>query len=285
MDKNKDNQPGNQEKRDVFSAPEIKIKQEFKKSFQNWFKKNVKIIIPVSIIILLLIILFIFINSNKSKLFPPEMNSNYIKNYHTGLESNIEFILLNLHNNLPVPDSIEFYADSVKYIRKDVTEMLSRDKLGKVLSEMGFVYSIVIDFKSFKDLDVESWIYRANYNDNEKNLVYAEFVLDFINRDNIITIKSLELNYEYFKSVEIPATEIPKDTTKKPVKKDSVITVDSTIKIKKDTTSNVNDKEETIKEDDKKTEENEKEKNEKKQDVKTEETDKDKPARRDSTKK
>lgn len=285
MDKNKDNLSGNQEKSDVFSTPEIEIKQGFKKTFQNWTKRNIKVIVPVGIIILLIIVLFIFINSHKSDLFPPELNSNYVKNYHAGLESNIEFILLNLHNDIPVPDSVEFNSDSIKFIRKDITETLTGEKLKKRLSEMGFVYSIVIDVKSFKDLDIESWIYRANYNDNEKNLVYAEFVLDFTNRDNIITLKSLELNYEHFKSIEIPVTETPKDTSKKPVKKDSLLTADSISKMKKDTTTKLKEKDETIKEDEMKTDESEKDKNEKKQDNKTEDTDKDRPARRDSVKK
>lgn len=285
MEKNNENMSGDKGKSDVFSTPEIEVKHGFKNAFQNWTKRNIKVIVPVTVIILLIIILFIFISSNKSGLFPPELNSNYVKNYHSGLESIIESILLNLHNDIPVPDSIEFISDSIRFIRKDMTETLSGNLLHKRLAEMGFVYSIVIDFKSFKDLDVESWIYRANYINNEKNLVYAEFVLDFINRDNIITLKSLELNYEHYKNIEIPVTETPKDTSKKSVKKDSLITADSLAKIKKDTTALKTEKEEIIKDDEKKTDETEKDKDNKKQEVKPDDSDKDKPARRDSIKK
>ncbi|MBN1633765.1 MAG: hypothetical protein JW917_06345 [Ignavibacteria bacterium] len=290
MEKNKSNLPEHIKNNDIFSTPEIEIREGFSNTLKKWTKKNKKVIIPVAIIILLLVIIFIFISSNKSKLFPPVINANYVKNYQSGLESNIEFILLNLHNDIPVPDSIEYRSDSIQFIRKDITEMLSRDKLHRRLSDMGFVYSIVIDFKSYKDLYVESWIYRANYNDNEKNLVYAEFVIDFENKDNVITIRSLELNYEHFKSIELPVITTPSDTTKQSVKKDSLISSDSTAKVKKDTSSAVKSKEEIIEDGEKKSEEAEREKING-DDTKKEETpeikseDKDKPASRDTSKK
>lgn len=289
MEKNNSEIPEKVRKNDVFSTPEIEMDKGLFNTFIRWIKKNVKVIIPVAIIILLILVLFIFIG-NKSKLFTPVLNSNYVKNYHSGIESKIEFILFNLHNDFPVPDSIEFHSDSIKFIRKDFTENLSKDKLNKSLSGMGFVYSIVIDLKSYKDLNIESWIYRANYNDNEDNLVYAEFTIDFVNNDNIIKILSLELNYEHYKNIELPVITTPVDTSKKTVKKDSLIAADSIAQVKKDTSAAVKDKEEILKDGEKKTEETDKEKksdednkNEKKPNNKIDE--KDKPASRDTSKK
>lgn len=288
---NKDNNKQDfKRKNDVFSTPEIEIEKGFVNKILKWSKKNSKLIIFLTVLVITIIILFFFINSYKSKLFPPVINANYVKNYHSGLESNVESVLLNFHNDIPVPDSVEYISDSIRFIRKDITEILNKGKLYKQLSAMGFVYSIVIDLKSYKDLDVESWVYRANYNDNEENLLYAEFTLDFTFKNNIIYIKSLELNYEHIKYVDIPLELPPEDTSQKTIKTETEeSTADSTVKVEKDTTQSsknkddVNLKPEDIKTDDKTNEKDNKE--EKNKDIKHGDTDKDKPAKRDSVKK
>ena len=289
MDNNK-NQQDLKRKNDVFSTPEIEIDKGFFNNVIKWIKKNNKFIIPFALSLLIIFVLYLLISSNKSKLFPPEINSNYVKNYHSGLESNIEFLLLSLHNDIPVPDSVEFISDSIKFIRKDITEVLTKNKLYKQLSAMGFVYSIVIDLKSYKDLDIESWVYRANYNENEKNLIYAEFTIDFTYKNNVIDVKSLELNYEHFKSVEIPVELPPKDTSEKTIKEETEeITADSTLKKDIDTSKNTKSRtDENLKTEENNTDDNLKEKDgkeEKNKDIKSENTDKDKPAKKDSVKK
>jgi hypothetical protein len=286
---NNNNQQDFKRKNDVFSTPEIEIDKGFFNNIIKWIKKYKKIIIPIALSALVIFVLYLLISSNKSKLFPPEINANYVKNYHSGLESNVESILLNFHNDIPVPDSVEFISDSIRFIRKDITEVLPKNKLYNQLSAMGFVYSIVIDLKSYKDLDIESWVYRANYNENEKNLIYAEYTVDFTYKNDVIDVKSLELNYEHFKTVEIPVEFPPKDTAKTLKEENEEIIADSTLKTDIDTSKNTKNKvEENLKTEEKNTDDKliEKDgKDEKNKDIKSEEIDKDKPAKRDSVKK
>jgi len=232
MDENNKNNSNLNKNNDVYSTPDIGAN---KNGFRNIIKSNFKYILTVLIFIFVLLITILIFKSNDSEFF--NSNSDFVKNYHSGIESNIEFILLNLHNDIDIPDSVSFNSDSVNFISKESTMLLNLKALKDVLAKMGFVYSIVIDSKSFKEADIISWVYRANYNENTNNIIFAEFTVDFSFKNNTVIIRNLELNYQQIKNVEliIPPVKKP-DTVVVNLKKDTTKT--DSVSIKSDTLKN-----------------------------------------------
>ncbi len=254
---------------DIFTTPfiGIKVKKTNKSFFFKLSNHKKKIIIITGGLILLFIILIIF-RSKDGNLFNREIYS--IRNYSTGLEANIESFLFFLHNDEPLPDSVKFYFSSILYIDLNFQENCGLKRLKELLSKRGFVHSIVIESKTFKDFGVNSWIYRTNF--KEGDFINAEYIIDFEYKNDTIFPKSFELLSETRKVIEninIP----PKDSVnvKKKKKETELIIIDSAAKRKVDSIKRVESKKEEkdlkeieikegIKEEDKIKEENKNEK-------------------------
>ncbi|MCX7833477.1 MAG: hypothetical protein N2490_04630 [Ignavibacteria bacterium] len=229
---NKQNQY-REEDSDVFSTPFVvekkkKEKATFLRSLKGVNKK--KIIYIVLVLIVILLIFLLLITGSDNNLFKGEIKS--VRNYSTGLEASIESFLFYLHNDEPLPDSIKFYFDKVSYIDLHFQETCGLKRIKELLSKRGFVHSIIIESKTFKDLGVNSWIYRTNF--IEGDYINAEYIIDFEYKNDTLFPKSFELLSETKKQKEdigIPS----KDTVIKKKKRETeVISIDTLTKNKID---------------------------------------------------
>jgi len=225
-----------QKNEDVFSVPKLNVEE---KTFTEKYRKYLlPFLITSGVIVLILLAVFIFKGRNY-------FNGNFIPDTLvnrnlSGTDSKIERILYYLYSGYTLPDSIEFSVSNVPFITKNGRETM--DSL-KLISTLRMIPVKKIDFesKSFVDKDINSWMYRVNYNDNEKKLTNSEYKIDYIEKpDGMIIITSIELLSEN-KTEEL--FTIPSDTSAKPKKdisdslKNRKSTIDSLKKaeIKKDT--------------------------------------------------
>lgn len=228
-----------EDKNDVFTTPFTEKKEEKKTSFLEKFKglryKKLFYII-ISIIFLIIVLILLFKRAEKD-LLRGEIKS--VRNYSTGLESNIESFLFYLHNNEPLPDSVKFYFDKVLYIEFNLQETCGLKRIKELLFKRGFVHSIVIETKTYKDLDIYSWIYRTNF--IEGNYVNAEYIIDFEFKNDTIYPKSFELLSETKKQEEVISIPSKDTVIKKKKKETEIIIIDSVAKSKVDSAKKRNE--------------------------------------------
>lgn len=269
--KNTQNLDENDKKKDltdnVFSSPFNKKEKKTKTSLKEKFIKYKINILYFLIPLLLIIVVLLIITGGHKDIVEKEKRS--IRNYPSGIESNIESLLFYLHNDEPLPDSVKFYFDVVSYIESNFNENCSLKRLKELLSKKGFVHSIVIESKTFKDFGINSWIYRTNF--LEGDFINVEYIFDFEFKNDTIILKSFELLSEVRREKEIIGVPI-KDSSniKKKKKETEVIIIDSSARKKVDSVKKIDElkenkelKETEIKEGDKDVNNEPKEKKEK----------------------
>lgn len=194
---------------DVFAVPKLQIEE---KSFAEKYKKY---FVPASVFVgvILLIFLTIFMFKGRNYFDGNIIPDSLINKNLTGTDSKIERILYYLYSGYTLPDTIEFSVSNVLFITKNGRETIDSLKLISNLRRIS-VKSIDFESKAFIDKDINAWMFRVNYNENDNKLIDAEYKIDFLEKpDGIITITTFELLSEN-KSDEILLTP-PVDTLAK----------------------------------------------------------------------
>jgi len=188
---------------DVFSVPKLQIEEK------SIFEKYKKYILPASaflgIIALVLLAVFFFKGRNyfDGNLIPDSLINRNL----SGTDSKVERILYYLYSGFTLPDTIDFSVTNVSFITKNGRETIDSLKLISYLRKIP-VRRIDFEGKAFIDKDINAWMFKVIYDDNQNKLIYAECKIDFIEKpDGIISLITFELLSEN-KSEELIPTPL-----------------------------------------------------------------------------